>query len=153
AWTGGRNFTKDSFFNYHDASLIVQGPLAVDLAACFERSWRQEGGKPYCAVPDAVARAPTPFEAAPNALGRVVCTAPFCHQIEKAVYEAVDRAKSRVYVENFAICDGLLVYKLAQARRRGVDVRVVLALAESCTYTVSRANRITANRLLRAGVK
>ena len=27
------------------------------------------------------------------------------------------------------------------------------ALAESCTYTVSRANRITANRLLRAGVK
>jgi cardiolipin synthase len=42
--------------------------------------------------------------------------------------------------------------KLARARRRGVDVRVVLTLHD-VSETVNRANRVTANRLLRAGVR
>src|SRR5206468_3467570 len=43
-------------------------------------------------------------------------------------------------------------FKLAQARRRGVDVRVVLTV-KSTSPPINGSNRVAANRLLRAGVR
>src|SRR5439155_4567505 len=46
AWTGGRNFTLASFFEYHDVSYRLDGPLVADMVDCFEEYWRRWGGKP-----------------------------------------------------------------------------------------------------------
>jgi cardiolipin synthase len=149
AWTGGRNFTARSFFENHDLSFTVTGPLAAELAVCFEHYWRQQGGSP--GVPPSPSESP-PCSDQANAWARLVATGPVEHAIENAVYHAVDGARHHVYLENFTFCDGRLLYKLARARRRGVDVRVIMTL--SClNKVVNCTNRVTANRLLRAGVR
>lgn len=150
AWTGGRNFTHQSFFDQRDVSLTVSGPLAAELGRLFEEFWRDQGGKPVAEA------APVPVSvAAPattNAKARLVNTGPMNHEIEQAVYRAVDWARHHIYFENYTFCDSLLVCKLAAARQRGVDVRVVLTFSD-CTKALNQANRVVANRLLQAGVR
>ncbi len=64
----------------------------------------------------------------------------------------MDGARHHVYMENFTFCDGRMLYKLARARQRCVDVRVVLTLCAT-TEIVNRTNRVTVNQLLAAGIR
>jgi cardiolipin synthase len=68
------------------------------------------------------------------------------------VYEAIGQARHHVYVENPYLADARLVYLLAEARARGADVRVVLTV-QSDSKLYDHSNRVTANRLLRAGAR
>jgi phosphatidylserine/phosphatidylglycerophosphate/cardiolipin synthase-like enzyme len=145
AWSGGRNFTAVGFCQRHDVSFTLQGPLAAELDERFERSWREQGGAPGEALPEVPADCP-------NAAARLVATGPLEHTLRSAVYDAVDAARRYVWVENPYLTDGAMLAKLARARHRGADVRVVLSLATDVP-SVNRANRVTANRLLRAGVR
>lgn len=155
AWTGGRNFTHASFFDQHDLSFTVQGPLVAELQQVFAAFWQEQGGENPTRSTSADARGPALAlgAGAPNARAQLLTTAPMQHEIEQLLYELVDRAQQRVYLENYTLCDSLLVYKLGQARRRGADVRVVLSLSPECTPWLNRANRVIANRLLGAGVR
>jgi cardiolipin synthase len=146
AWTGGRNFVAPAFDRDHDLSYTVGGPLAAQAAAIFEEFWRREGGSP--ALP---AAAPAPPEA-PNALARLVRTRPTNHLLARTLYDAVAKAEHHVYVENPYFSDNHLLYLLAKARHRGADVRAVLTL-DTETGLYDRSNRVTANRLLAAGVR
>lgn len=163
-WSGGRNFSGASFFEYHDVSFVVDGPLALQLQERFDHDWRtQTGGTPFllraCAVaPPSIPSSTsspriTDHQTQPtNALARVLHSEPGRRQIAQALYQAVDSARHHIYVENVYFSDSRLLYKLAQARRRGVDVRVVLSV-HTTTDMHNRANRVLANRLLRAGVR
>ena len=73
------------------------------------------------------------------------------HDLADVLFAAIDHARHHVYLENPYLCDGRLLLHLVEARRRGVEVRVVLTL-ESDEDITNRANRVTANYLLRAGV-
>ena len=146
AWSGGRNFLQTSFERDHDLSYTVGGPLAGQMAGVFEEFWQNQGGAPGLAAP-----APAAPES-PNALARVVRTRPVEHALAGVLYRAVERARHHVYAENPYFSDNHLIYLLAKARQRGADVRAVLTLnSDSPVY--DRANRVTANRLLRAGVR
>jgi cardiolipin synthase len=159
AWTGGRNFTRESFFGQHDMSFTVEGKLVQNLQAQFDRFWQAQGGNlteteqvrldRQDELPAAKVQRARAFA---NARARLVWTEPLNHQIEKILYRAVDRAEHHIYMENYTFCDSLLVYKLAEARRRGADVRVVLSFNDA-TKALNRANRVIANRLLAAGVR
>jgi cardiolipin synthase len=152
AWAGGRNFTRCSFFVQHDLSFTVAGPLAADLARCFETAWQQQGGHPTEPLPEVTSLPDVDGPANANALGRLVGTGPLECGIEQAVYTAVRGARHHVYVENFTFSDSRLLVELARARRRGADVRVVLTL-DTPTPALNHANRVIANRLVRAGVR
>ena len=155
-WSGGRNFLERAFFQQHDLSFTVEGPLVAPFSSCFEHSWCEQGGRPRpgsCAGQEAGSCVLARAETAPcNAYGRLVLTEPAQPQIERALYAAVDRACRHIYMENFTFSDSCLLYKLAQARRRGVDVRVV-ATIQLTTPLVNHTNRVTANRMLRAGIR
>ncbi len=155
AWTGGRNFTGPAFFKDHDLSFTVAGPLAGVMASAFEEFWRGQGGAAGSPFPEP----PAPPE--PNASARLVRTRPAAsegssflgrRQLAEVLYAAVDRARHHVYVQNPYFSDSQLLAKLARARQRGADVRVVLTL-ESGSGLIDRSNRVTANRLLRAGLR
>jgi cardiolipin synthase len=150
AWTGGRNFTKQSFEEFHDISLVVDGPLAGELEDSFDRYWKEQGGTSYPRL--ARPEAPCADSPPPNALARLMQTEPFHPEIRHSLYHAVDHARRHVYVENFTFGDSRLVAKLASARCRGVDVRVVLTLS-CCSNNVNHTSRVIANRLLAAGVR
>jgi cardiolipin synthase len=146
AWSGGRNFTQKAFFGQHDLSFTVAGPLAGELAETFERSWAEEGGRHQADG------APLALLPAPNAWARLVCTEPGSHQLADAVHRAVQDARQHIFAENVYFSDGRLIAELIDARRRGVDVRVVLTI-QSDSDVYNRVNRVTADRLLRAGVR
>jgi phosphatidylserine/phosphatidylglycerophosphate/cardiolipin synthase-like enzyme len=114
----------------------------------FEHFWQEQGGGcvPLAPMPKNIPEPPS------NARARLVVTEPCKPDLEKTVYLAVDAAKHHVYMENVYFTDSRLIYKLAQARRRGADVRVAFTL-ESTTEITNHANRVTANRLLKAGVR
>jgi cardiolipin synthase len=143
AWTGGRNFTGRGFFGQRDVSLTVAGPLAGQLQQCFERFWQDQGGKPAKDLP--LAEIPCV-----NAVGRVVETTPQEHGLKKALYQAIDGACHHIWIENPYLCDNLMIGKLIRASRAGIEVRVVLTL-HCDSPTLNRANRVTTNRLLKAG--
>jgi len=151
AWTGGRNFTHKSFFGQRDLSFTVVGPLVDDLQACFEQTWQEQGGEPAPPGPLSLAVDQGPATTA-NAWARLVHTGPDGHHLAAELYAAVDGARQSVYLENGYLSDPRLICKLAAARRRGVDVRVVMTV-NSHEEMVDRANRMTVNRLLAAGVR
>jgi cardiolipin synthase len=145
AWTGGRNFSRPAFFARHDLSFTLQGPLVAQLQANFEDYWREQGGRPACL------ETPPPLRTA-NAAARLVENTPTHHSLRHALYHAIDHARSSVWLENPYMCDNGIVTKLARARRRGVDARVVITI-ESDTESINHTNKVTANRLLAAGVR
>jgi cardiolipin synthase len=162
AWLGGRNLVDTAFWRDHDLSYTVAGPLAGTLAASFAESWEQQGGSPRRESSRGVLAgtpASAPLEDSgrgetvrPNALARVVRTRPTERSLAYNLYEAVEKARHHVYAENPYFGDNRLIAQLARARRRGADVRVVLTL-ESNNSFYDHANRVTANRLLREGVR
>jgi cardiolipin synthase len=151
AWSGGRNFSREAFFDHHDLSYVLEGPLVSRLQQRFERYWRTQNGLPPEPIPP-LPLPPCDELSEPNTRARLLYSEPNNRQISTAIYRAVDMAQRHIYVENVYLTDSLLVYKLAQARRRGVDVRVVLTV-HSTTECINRANRVVANRLLAAGVR
>ncbi|HYT90967.1 MAG TPA: phosphatidylserine/phosphatidylglycerophosphate/cardiolipin synthase family protein [Gemmataceae bacterium] len=152
AWSGGRNFSREAFFEHHDLSYVLEGPLVPRLQGRFERYWRTQNGLAPEPVPEPQPLAPCDEIPQPNTRARLLLSEPNNRQISRAIYRAIDLAQRHIYVENVYLTDSLLVYKLAQARRRGVDVRVVLTV-QSTTEIINRANRVVANRLLAAGVR
>ena len=145
AWAGGRNFTYPAFFVRHDLSFTLQGPLVTAMEQCFENYWRDQGGEPAHLDEDSA-----PISA--NAAGRLVENTPTHHSLRHALYHAIDSARAHVWLENPYLSDNGVVNKLARARRRGVDARVVVTI-QSDSNSINHANRVTANRLLKAGVR
>lgn len=152
AWTGGRNFTQKSFFGQHDVSFTLAGPLAAELADTFERSWVEQGGARLAGNCPDPAGGPALLPPCPNAWARLVYTEPGSHELADTVHRAVDDARHYLFAENVYFSDGRLIAELIDARQRGVDVRVVLTV-QSDSDVYNRANRVTADRLLRAGVR
>lgn len=146
AWSGGRNFSRPSFFDAHDLTYTLSGPLTGELTSRYEQFWQEQGGPPGEALP-----APLPVTE-PNALARLVRTSPSDISLARTVYTAVDAARCHIYVANPYFTDNTLFAKLVAARRRGVDVRVVLSL-DTGSSLHDRANRALVNRLLRAGIR
>lgn len=145
AWAGGRNFTTPGYLVRHDLSLAMQGPLVAQWQSMFENYWRDQGGKPACVQPQTP---PVPA----NAAARLVASGPTEHSLRTALYRALDHARSFIYLENPYLTDNGVIVKLARARRRGVDVRILFTIA-SDTASINRTNKATANRLLAAGVR
>ncbi|HEY7330133.1 MAG TPA: phosphatidylserine/phosphatidylglycerophosphate/cardiolipin synthase family protein [Gemmataceae bacterium] len=150
AWAGGRNFTQPGFFVRHDLSLTMQGPLVAEWQMMFENYWREQGGKPECVQTQTSPELmPPPLV---NANARLVESAPEDHSLRHSLYHAIDHARSFVYLENPYLTDNGVIVKLARARRRGVDVRILFTI-QSDTSSINHTNKVTANRLLAAGVR
>src|SRR5262245_19178446 len=70
AWSGGRNFVDEAFFESHDLSYTIAGPLVAEMAETFDDFWQSQGGSASLATatPDAAIEA--------NAEARLVRTTP-----------------------------------------------------------------------------
>src|SRR5581483_5934739 len=133
---------------YHDLSFTLEGPLVADLITSFEETWKHSGGHARDGVePEVIEESP-----GCNAWARVVGTSRRRRDLSRVLYRAIDSSCHHVYLENPYFTDNLLWCKLAKARRRGADVRVVYA-QNSQSDILDRTMRVTANRLLRLGVR
>ena len=149
---GGMNIGREYRYDWHDLMVEVQGPVVDVLHNEFERNWLHEGFLGDLRVswyrPDPPRNAPQP-EDIPM---RVLYTKPGDSQILRTQIAAIGRAQQRIYIENVYFTSDAMLYELAKARRRGVDVRVIIPYRGD-NGVINRSNILAANALLANGVR
>jgi cardiolipin synthase len=83
---------------------------------------------------------------------RVLHTRPGNAEIFRAQRAAIRNAKSYIFIQNAYFTDDAMLYELAKARRRGVDVRVILPLVGN-HGPINKSNVLAANAMLEHGIR
>lgn len=152
AFTGGMNIGREYRYTWHDLMMEVHGPVVDILREEFQDAWAhagafgdfgyffhklkpnrkkaEEGGYPI----------------------RVLFTRPGNAEIFRTQLAAIRKAQSYIYIENAYFTDDAMLYELAKARRRGVDVRVILPLVGN-HGPINQSNILAANAMLEHGIR
>jgi cardiolipin synthase len=152
AFTGGMNIAREYRYDWHDLMTELRGPIVDVLQYEFEKAWAHAGlfgDLGYAAVrlgpePDSADDVGYPI--------RPLFTRADDHEIFRAQREAIRNAQNYVYVENAYFTDDAMLYELARARRRGVDVRVIMPLVTD-RGPITRNNALAANAMLEHGIR
>jgi cardiolipin synthase len=156
-FTGGLNIAddyasvEDGGVGWHDMHCRVTGPIVLDLARMFRRTWRRAGGGSY---PPPVA---PPYESPAgggslvrlldNTLRRQRTT------VRRAYVHVIRAARKSVLIQNaYFLPDRGLRRALTRAASRGVDVRVMVP-GRSDVRLIEWAGLYVLRRLARRGVK
>ncbi|MBS2032865.1 MAG: cardiolipin synthase B [Deltaproteobacteria bacterium] len=157
AFVGGINISDDwapridGGQDWRDDVMRLEGPVVAGLDGVFRATWR--------AVVQNVAerlqlRAPvTPSEPCGPRGTHAVATFAARKAIHKAYVHAIDAAERSVFIaSSYFVPDRAILHALRRARRRGVEVRLMLP-GVSDHYSVLMAGRALYGRLLRWGVR
>lgn len=152
AFVGGMNIGREYRYDWHDLMMEVEGPVVDRLQFEFDLAWAQAGwgGDFAWAV-----RALRGFDAMDPERGvpiRVITTSVHDSELYRAQIEAIRRARNYIYIQNAYFSDDKILFELARARRRGVDVRVILS-AENDSNILALSNRKTINVMLDHGIR
>lgn len=157
AFTGGLNIandyaaTADGGVGWHDLHCRARGPIVLDLARTFRRTWLRAGGDLY--------PAPRRASTAPGAGGP--CFARLLENtkrrqrasIRRAYLHVIRTARTTVAIHNaYFLPDRGLRRAMRRAARRGVDVRVIVP-GHSDIRMIQWAGLYVYARLARWGVK
>lgn len=153
AYLGGMNIGREYRYEWHDMMVELEGPVVNALERGFRRAWAHAGVLGDLAYAGSAASGPLrpgPRRSDGNRSFielRRLYTRTGALQIRRAVLEGIRRAKRCVFLENPYLYENAVVVALVEARRRGVDVRVVLPLGTDIPGGNS-SNYVTANYLL-----
>jgi len=158
AYLGGMNIGREYRYEWHDMMVELEGPIVSALERDFRRAWAHAsvlGDLAYAGSAVSGPLLPEPHwrDAGRSSIElRRLYTRTGALQIRKAVLEGIRRARRFVFLENPYLYENAVVAALVQARRRGVDVRVVLPRGSDSPGGNS-SNFVTANYLLKNGVR
>lgn len=149
---GGMNIGREYRYDWHDLMVELHGPVVDVLHTEFERSWLQQGF-----LGDIRARmyrpgSPRNMPQRADIPIRILQTMPGDSQILRTQLAAIRRAQQRIYIENVYFTSDAILYELAKARRRGVDVRVIIPY-QGDSGIINRSNILTANAMLANGIR
>jgi cardiolipin synthase len=159
AFTGGLNISndyasvEDGGIGWHDMHCRVTGPIVLDLARMFRRSWLRGGGTPYPPPPPR-----SPGDAAPVGGGAYVRLIDNTRRRQRATtrrayLHVLRTAREAVLIQNaYFLPDRGLRRAMARAVRRGVDVSVMVP-GRSDVRIIQWASLYVLRGLARAGVK
>lgn len=156
AYIGGMNLGREYRYEWHDLMVEIQGPIVDSYQRQFEEKWAQVG--PWGDLGLAAESIGGKWPGAglePNAEMielRRLYTKNFSRQIRYTEMAAINRACSYIFVENPYLYSNEFINALVRARRRGVDVRVILP-SENDLAAGHRSNLVTANYLREQGVR
>lgn len=154
-FTGGMNIADDYAAaseggrGWRDTQVRLEGPAAAELQYLFLRTWRRSGGAPLDE------RRYSYDGRRPDPLVRIIGTGlPRRRRWVRDEYRAAfDEARRRLWITSAYFLPPLrMVHALAEAARRGVDVRIMLA-GTTDVPPVLMASRALYGHLLRAGVR
>jgi phosphatidylserine/phosphatidylglycerophosphate/cardiolipin synthase-like enzyme len=133
----------------------LQGPVVASLENEFNRDWAHAG--PFGDLAFVGAAFDQPKTARPSGTNpwikvRRLPTRTAWKPFNTAAQASLRKARSHIYVENPYLFDKRVIAGLVQARKRGVDVRVILPRVND-SVTGARGNVVTANYLLQHGVR
>jgi len=152
AFTGGMNIAREYRYDWHDLMMELTGPVVGVLQDEFDKSWAHAGFLGDFTYLFRSSGGPPPDASRDDYPVRVLFTRVDDPEIFTAQREAIRGARSRVYVENAYFTDDAMLYELARARRRGVDVRVIMPLVTD-RGPITRNNALAANAMLQHGIR
>jgi cardiolipin synthase len=155
AYLGGMNIGREYRYEWHDMMVGLTGPIVGRLEKDFRKAWAHAG--PFGDL--AYAWVSTLGRMSPKKIGitngiaiRPLRTATGKVEIYRAQLEAIQQAKRYIYIENAYFDDDTTLRALIQARRRGVDVRVVMP-GENDNGIMHTSNQFMANEMVRNGIR
>ncbi len=152
AFTGGMNIAREYRYDWHDMMMEVRGPVVDILQDEFHKAWAHAGFfGDYGYFLRRLMPAPNDAEDVGYPV-RVLFTRVDDPEIFRVQREAIRNAKSRIFVENAYFTDDAMLYELVRARRRGVDVRVIMPLVTD-RGPITRNNALAANVMLEHGIR
>lgn len=151
-FTGGMNIGREYRYNWHDLMMEVQGPIIDEISREFRLAWEHAGSLGDVGYMKALLQAKdykVPDEGYPI---HTLYTRLNDPQIYRAQIAAIRRAKKYIYIHNAYFADTSILYELIRARRRGVDVRVVLPINGNHEI-MNAGNVVNANIMFRNGIR
>lgn len=151
AFLGGMNIGREYRYDWHDLMVEINGPVVDEINQEFQDAWARAGlfgdfGRFF---------SPQVEQVNQEAVGyplRLIYTRPGKQEIYKLQRDAIRRSKRYIFIENAYFTDDTLLRELVLARRRGVDVRVIIPL-ETDRGLITRNIVLAANTMLEHGIR
>jgi len=152
AFVGGMNIGREYRYDWHDMMVEMQGPVVDVIDREFHLAWGRAGLLGDLGYLIAQARPKPKQDLKQGYPLRVLLTTAGNYEIYNAQLQAIRRAQRYIYIQNAYITDDSLLRELVLARRRGVDVRVVIPM-ETDIGPITRSNVLAANLMLENGIR
>ena len=152
AFLGGMNIGREYRYDWHDLMVEVEGPVVTDIGNHFLKAWAASGLLGDLQQLVNRKRLQPVTAGAPDYTLRLLRTSPGNSQILRAQIAATREARHHIYLENPYLTSDAILFELVKARRRGVDVRVILPYRTD-SGIITRSNALAANMLLRHGIR
>jgi len=152
AFVGGMNIGREYRYDWHDLMMELRGPVVDEIAREFDIAWGHAGPLGDLGYLAAQASRKQLRNHQPGYPLRLLLTGPGNYEIYRAQLEAARRASRFIYVHNAYFTDDSLLRELVLARRRGVDVRVIIPM-ETDHGPITRSNVLAANLMLEQGIR
>jgi cardiolipin synthase len=155
AYVGGMNIGRAYRYDWHDMMVRLTGPIVGRLEKDYRMAWAHAGplGDFAFAWAWLFDRTSPRRNAVTNAIDlRPLRTATGKTEIYRAQYEAIERARRYIYIENPYFDDNSSLRELIRARQRGVDVRVIFP-ARNDSGVMQINNALAAGDLVRNGIR
>ena len=152
AFLGGMNIGREYRYDWHDMMVELRGPVVDEIQTNFEKAWRLQTFLGEIWASFYRAGEPVNQPQANDIAIRLLFTKPGDSQILRAQLAAIARANQRIYIENAYFTSDDIIFELAMARRRGVDVRVIIPYA-SDSGIIDRSNVRAINAMLDNGIR
>jgi cardiolipin synthase len=152
AFVGGMNIGREYRYDWHDLMMEITGPVVNQLQFEFDKAWTKSGLLGDFGVLTHVLGG---YERDNSGAGypvRVMSTSIHDSQIYRAQLEAIRRSQSYIYIQNAYFSDDNILFELAKARRRGVDVRVIVSSSND-SGAMNLSNEATINTMLENGIR
>jgi len=155
AFLGGMNIGREYRYEWHDLMVEVAGPIVGRLLKDFNKRWAYAGfgGDLAFALASLKDEAYSGDADRPDFIDiRPLYTRTGDAQILRAQLAAIRQAKARIYVEQPYVSEDEVIAELIRARRRGVDVRVVLPTRSDSKF-MNSANLLAARAFIHNGIR
>jgi cardiolipin synthase len=152
AFTGGMNIAREYRYDWHDLMMELRGPVVQVILNDFDRAWVHAGPLGDIGVFLQSLKRQRKSTADPGYPIRILFTRTDNPEIFTAQRRAARESKNHIFVENAYFTDDAMLYELAKARRRGVDVRVIMPLVTD-RGPITRNNALAANAMLEHGIR
>lgn len=152
AYVGGMNIGREYRYDWHDMMMKIEGPVVQELTRDFDKAWAKSG---FFRELGSLAHNSKPIGTADEGQGyplRILRTKVDDFDILKAQIGAIRNAKKYIYIENAYFADNRILRELVKARRRGVDVRVIMPL-DNDNGLLRASNVVTANVMFENGIR
>jgi len=152
AFVGGMNIGREYRHDWHDLMMEVSGPVVSQLQYEFDQSWAKSSMFGDFAWFASAFDRPQAEDSVQSYPIRILSTSVHNSELYRAQVAAIRRARHHIFIENTYFSDDRILLELAAARRRGVDVRVVLA-SSGDNGMLDLSNQTAINTMLRNGIR